>query len=111
MTPGIDCGDFVVVTNAAKIKLTGNKLEQKGYFSHSGWPGGAKVTPLKRQMERDPRKVIFLAVKRMLGVNKVRPRQLTRLKIYPGPEHPHAAQFAAPAPPIEANKETHAPNT
>ena len=71
-TPAIDCGDFVVVTNAAKVKLTGNKIEQKFYFSHSGYAKGAKVTPIKLQMERDPRKVVMLAVKRMLQVNRLR---------------------------------------
>lgn len=92
-TPAVDCGDFVVVTNAKKVKLTGNKIEQKVYFSHSGWPKGAKLTPVKRQMERDPRKVIHLAVKRMLHSNRFRSRQLRRLKIYPNSEHPHAPQF------------------
>src|SRR5271167_4575055 len=56
----VDCGDFVVVTNAKQVRLTGNKLDQKFYFSHSGYAGGAKVTPMRRQMERDPRKVIML---------------------------------------------------
>lgn len=91
--PDIDCGDFVVVTNAGRVKLTGNKLEQKGYFRHSGWPKGAKVIPVKRQLERDPRKVVHLAVKRMLAANRFRARQLRRLKIYPGAAHPHAPQF------------------
>src|SRR3954465_6020725 len=65
-TDFVDCGDFVVVTNAKQVKLTGNKLEQKFYFSHSGYAGGAKVMPMKRQMERDPRRVMMLAVRRML---------------------------------------------
>lgn len=88
-TPAVDCGDFVVVTNAAKIKLTGNKIEQKGYFSHSGYAGGAKVMPMKLQMERDPRRVVMLAVKRMLATNRLRSPQLKRLKIYVGDKHPH----------------------
>lgn len=96
-TPSVDCGDFVVVTNAKKVKLTGNKLEQKFYFSHSGYAKGAKVTPMKLQMERDPRRVVMLAVKRMLQVNRLRGPQLKRLKVYPGAEHPHAALVAAPA--------------
>ncbi len=83
-SPSVDCGDFVVVTNVAKIKLTGNKLEQKGYFSHSGYARGAKVMPMKLQMERDPRKVVFLAVKRMLTSNRLRDPQLKRLKLYAG---------------------------
>lgn len=86
-TPSLDCGDFVVVTNAAKIRLTGNKLNQKTYFRHSGYAGGAKIIPLKRQMERNPSKVVELAVKRMLGKNRLRTHQLRRLKVFSGPEH------------------------
>lgn len=82
-TPSVDCGDFVVVTNAAKIRLTGNKLEQKEYFSHSGYADGMKIMPVKRQMERDPRKVLAWAVKRMLDDNRHRSRQMKRLRIYP----------------------------
>ncbi|OIO04552.1 MAG: 50S ribosomal protein L13 [Elusimicrobia bacterium CG1_02_63_36] len=91
-TPSVDCGDFVVVTNAAKIKVTGNKEEQKFYFSHSGYPRGAKVTPFRNQMEKDPRKVIMLAVKRMLPETLLRQHQMRRLKVYPGEAHPHSAQ-------------------
>ncbi|MCX5797302.1 MAG: 50S ribosomal protein L13 [Elusimicrobia bacterium] len=90
-TAFVDCGDYVVITNAALIRLTGNKLDQKFYFSHSGYAGGAKTTPLRRQMERDPRKVIYLAVKRMIHANRLRSRQLARLKIFPG-EQPKGAQ-------------------
>ena len=64
--------------------MTGNKLDQKTYFSHSGYAGGCKTTPLRRQMERDPRKVVYLAVKRMIRANRLRSRQLARLKIFPG---------------------------
>jgi len=87
-TDFFDCGDFVVVTNAARVRLTGRKLEQKFYFSHSGWAGGAKTTPVRRQLERDPRKVVYLAVKRMIRNNRLRSRQLARLKIFPGAETP-----------------------
>lgn len=83
-TPFLDCGDFVVVINAGKVKLTGKKEEQKFYFRHSGYAGGAKVIPFKRQMEKDPAKVIRLAVKRMLGDNKLRDKRLKRLKIFAG---------------------------
>ena len=83
-TDHVDCGDFVVITNASQVRLTGNKLSQKFYFSHSGWAGGAKTTPLSRVMEKDPRKVVYLAVKRMIRSNRLRGRQLARLKIYPG---------------------------
>jgi large subunit ribosomal protein L13 len=91
-SPDVDCGDFVVVTNVANVLLSGNKLEQKTYFSHSGYARGAKIMPMKLQMERDPRKVLYLAVRRMLPVNRLRDRQLTRLKMYAGAAHPHAAQ-------------------
>lgn len=83
-TPSFDCGDFVVVINASKVKLTGRKTEQKFYFRHSGYASGAKIIPFKRQMERDPKKVIRLAVKRMLAPNKLRDRRLKRLKIFEG---------------------------
>lgn len=94
-SPAVDCGDFVVVSNASKVRVSGNKLEQKFYFSHSGYAKGAKVTPYKLQLERDPRRVVMLAVKRMLQVNKLRAPQLKRLKVYPGAEHPHAALIGA----------------
>ena len=90
-TDWTDCGDFVVVTNAALIKLTGNKLTQKQYFSHSGWAKAPRPL-LFPDDERDPRKVVFLAVKRMIRANRLRGRQLARLKIYNGDKHPHAAQ-------------------
>lgn len=89
-TDFIDCGDFVVVTNMKQVKLTGNKLEQKFYFSHSGYAGGAKTTPMKRQMERDPRKIMMLAVRRMLPKNRLARKQLVRLKVYVGDKHPHS---------------------
>ena len=89
-TDFVDCGDFVVVTNARDVKLTGHKIEQKFYFSHSGYAGGAKVMPLKRQMERDPRRVVMLAVRRMLPKNRLARQQLVRLKIYAADKHPHA---------------------
>src|SRR5579885_825384 len=89
-TDFVDCGDFVVVTNAKHVKLTGDKLNQKFYFSHSGYADGAKVTPIKRQMERDPRKVVMLAVRRMLPKNRLARKQLVRLKIYNADKHPHS---------------------
>ncbi len=82
--PSIDCGDFVIVTNAAEVALSGNKMETKAYFSHSGYARGAKMTPLKRMMEKDPRKVVYLAVKRMLPKNRLSDRQITRLRIFKG---------------------------
>lgn len=89
-TDFVDCGDFVVVTNAKHVKLTGDKLNQKFYFSHSGYAGGAKVMPVKRQMERDPRRVVMLAVRRMLPKNRLARKQLVRLKIYNADKHPHS---------------------
>lgn len=89
-TDFVDCGDFVVVTNIKQVKLTGNKLEQKTYFSHSGYAGGAKNMPLKRQMERDPRRVLLLAVRRMLPKNRLARKQLVRLRIYVNDKHPYS---------------------
>ena len=91
-TPSVDCGDFVIVTNASAVKVTGEKSETKFYFRHSGYAGGAKTIPFKLQMQKDPRKVIYLAVKRMLPDNRLRDLQLRRLKIYAGETHPHAVQ-------------------
>ncbi|MHB2026196.1 MAG: 50S ribosomal protein L13 [Elusimicrobiota bacterium] len=81
-TDFVDCGDFVVVSNAKHVKLSGNKMNSKFYFSHSGYAGGAKTVPIKRMMEKDPRKVVYLAVKRMLPDNRLRTPQLRRLRIY-----------------------------
>jgi large subunit ribosomal protein L13 len=91
-TPSVDCGDFVVVTNVDKIRLTGEKADVKTYFRHSGYAGGAKVIPYKTQMERDARKVLYEAVKGMLPATRLRQHQLRRLKLYIGDAHPHAAQ-------------------
>ena len=96
-TDWTDCGDFVVITNAAHIKLSGNKIDQKFYFSHSGYAGGAKTTPIARVMERDPRKVVYLAIKRMIRNNRLRGKQLARLKIYPGDRLPLALKTAKAA--------------
>jgi len=87
-TPSMDCGDFVVVTNAAGVKLTGNKTEQKFYFHHTGYTDGKKITPFKRQMEKDPTRVVELAVRRMIDDNKLRARRMKRLRIFTGTEHP-----------------------
>lgn len=89
-TDFVDCGDFVVVTNAKQVKITGAKADSKFYFSHSGYAGGAKVTPYKRQMERDPRKVVMLAVRRMLPKNRLARQQLVRLKVFVADKHPYA---------------------
>ncbi|MEF3279950.1 MAG: 50S ribosomal protein L13 [Elusimicrobiota bacterium] len=81
-TPNMDCGDFVVVTNTDYIKLSGNKENEKFYFSHSGYAKGAKITSFKDMMKKDSRKVVYLAVKRMLDENKLRDKRLKRLRLY-----------------------------
>ena len=97
-TPHVDTGDFVVVINAEKIAVTGNKLDQKQYYRHSGYPGGLKSRSLRQQLERRPTEVIRIAVKGMLPKNRLARQQITKLKIYAGPEHPHAAQNPRPLP-------------
>ncbi|HEY5668249.1 MAG TPA: 50S ribosomal protein L13 [Candidatus Saccharimonadales bacterium] len=91
-THHIDTGDYVVVINADKVKVTGNKLYTKMYYRHSGHPGGLKETTMAEKMEKDPTHAIFHAVRGMLPVNKLRDARLERLKIYAGPEHNHEAQ-------------------
>lgn len=91
-TPGQDCGGFVVVINAAKIRVTGRKLQQKHYYRHSGYPGGLKTRTLEQRMQRQPAEVIRDAVKGMLPRNKLGRRLITKLKVYKGPEHTHHAQ-------------------
>ena len=91
-TPHIDTGDFVVVVNAEKIAVTGKKLEQKIYYRHSGYPGGLRERTLAEELERRPTEVLRKAVKGMLPRNRLARQQLTKLKVYAGPDHPHAAQ-------------------
>ena len=95
-TPHVDTGDFVIVVNADKIAVTGNKLDQKKYYRHSGYPGGLKTRTLREQLERRPTEVLRVAVKGMLPKNRLARQQLTKLKIYAGPEHPHEAQNPRP---------------
>ena len=91
-TPHIDTGDFVVVVNAEKIKVTGNKLTEKVYYRHTGYPGGLRQRTLEEQLERRPEEVIRTAVKGMLPRTKLGRAQLRKLKVYAGAEHPHKAQ-------------------
>ena len=91
-TPHVDTGDFVVVTNAEKIKLTGNKMNEKVYYSHSGYPGGFKEIPIKKWMDKHPDRIVNLAVKRMLPKTKLGSAMLKKLKVYAGPDHSHEAQ-------------------
>ena len=95
-TPHVDTGDFVIVVNANKIAVTGKKLDQKRYYRHSGYPGGLRSRTLREQLERQPTEVIRKAVKGMLPRNRLSRAQITKLKIYAGPEHPHAAQAPEP---------------
>jgi len=95
-TPHIDSGDFVVVVNCEKIAVTGNKLDQKMYHRHSGYPGGLKSRTLREQLGRRPTEVLRGAVKGMLPKNRLARQQLTKLKIYAGPEHPHGPQNPRP---------------
>jgi large subunit ribosomal protein L13 len=91
-TPHVDCGDYVVVLNADKFRVTGKKMDDKIYYSHSMYPGGLKAISLKLMLEKQPRKVIYKAVSGMLPKNRLRDRRLKRLKIYLSSEHPHVAQ-------------------
>ncbi len=95
-TPHVDTGDFVVVVNAEKVTVTGRKAEQKVYRRHSGYPGGLKETSYERMMERRPTEILRRAVKGMMPKNRLARQQLRKLKIYAGPEHPHAAQNPQP---------------
>ena len=95
-TPHCDTGDFVVVINAEKIAVTGRKLAQKTYYRHSGYPGGIRSRTLQEMLDRRPEEVIRKAVKGMLPRNKLGRAQLLKLKVFAGPDHPHAAQEPKP---------------
>ncbi|MCL2768640.1 MAG: 50S ribosomal protein L13 [Solirubrobacterales bacterium] len=95
-TPHIDTGDFVVVINAEKVAVTGNKRAEKRYYRHSGYPGGLRSRTFEQMIERRPEEVIRLAVKGMMPRNRLSRKQLTKLKVYAGPAHPHAAQQPKP---------------
>lgn len=95
-TPHVDSGDFVIVVNAGKIKLTGDKPNQKFYEDYSGYHGGRKIRPFKAVLEKHPEKIITLAVSRMLPKSKLGRAMLKKLKVYRGGEHPHEAQQPIP---------------
>ena len=95
-TPHVDTGDFVIVVNAGKVHVTGQKLDQKLYYKHSGYPGGLHSRTLREQLERRPEEVLRKAVRGMLPKNRLASAQLRKLKIYAGPDHPHAAQNPEP---------------
>ena len=91
-TPHADTGDHVIVVNAEKVRVTGKKLLQKEYFRHSGYPGGARFTKLAMMLEKQPERVVEMAVRGMLPKNKLGAQQYRKLNVYAGAEHPHAAQ-------------------
>lgn len=91
-TPSVDMGDSVIILNASKVKLTGNKLEDKVFFTHSGYPGGARYTPYKIMMKKHPGRVIETAVKGMLPHNRLSRKVIKRLFVYKSGTHPHEAQ-------------------
>ena len=95
-TPHTDTGDYVVVINSADVRVTGRKRQQKTYERYSGYPGGRKVIPFERRIERHPERVITEAVRRMMPKNRLARQMLRKLKVYPGPEHPHQAQNPQP---------------
>jgi large subunit ribosomal protein L13 len=97
-TPGMDCGDFVIVVNAEKIRVTGDKLDDKYYYRYSGYPSGLSEIPLRRQLQDHPDRVITAAVNGMLARNRLRRQLMRKLKVYAGPEHPHQAQQPKPFP-------------
>jgi large subunit ribosomal protein L13 len=91
-TPHIDTGDFVIVVNAGKVKVTGNKDTEKVYYRHSNYPGGLKSTTLRDMRQRHPERILEAAVRGMLPQNTLGRQQLKKLKLYAGPDHPHASQ-------------------
>jgi large subunit ribosomal protein L13 len=94
-TPHCDVGDFVIVVNAEKVSVTGNKRQEKRYYRHSGYPGGLRSRTFEEMIERRPEEVLRLAVKGMLPRSRLGRQQLRKLKIYAGPDHPHQAQQPA----------------
>ena len=92
VTPGVDTGDFVIVINASKIQVTGDRLDQKMYYRHSGYPGGLRTISLREQLKRSPERVIRSAVWGMLPHNRQGRRLLKKMKVYSGPDHPHRPQ-------------------
>jgi large subunit ribosomal protein L13 len=95
-TPHLDCGDFVVIVNAEKVRVTGRKLDQKFYHRHSGYPGGLKSISLRDQLNRYPERVLQAAIRGMLPKNKLGRRMIKKLKVYAGDAHPHEAQQPKP---------------
>ncbi len=95
-TPHLDCGDFVIIVNAEKVRVTGRKLDQKLYHRHSGYPGGLKSISLRNQLDKHPERVLQAAIRGMLPKNKLGRRMIKKLKVYAGDSHPHQAQQPKP---------------
>ena len=95
-TPNVDTGDYVIVINAEGVRLTGNKLKQKIYYRHSGYPGGIKMITAEHLLNRSPEKVIMLAVRGMLPKNRLGRAQLKKLRVFKGTAHPHISQKPEP---------------
>ncbi|MGD8736625.1 MAG: 50S ribosomal protein L13 [Anaerolineae bacterium] len=95
-TPHLDCGDYIVVINADKVRVTGRKKDQKFYYRHSGYPGGLSSISLRDQLDRFPERVLQSAVKGMLPKNRLGRRMIKKLKVYAGDSHPHQAQQPKP---------------
>jgi len=95
-SPAVDTGDYVIVVNAEKIHVTGRKLDQKVYYRHSGYPGGLKAITLRELLKKRPTRVVEHAVRGMLPKNRLGRRMFKKLKVYAGPDHPHAAQQPKP---------------
>ena len=95
-TPHLDCGDFVIILNADKVRVTGRKMDQKFYYRYSGYPGGLSQISLRDQLARHPERVLQAAVRGMLPKNKLGRQMIKKLKVYAGDEHPHAAQQPKP---------------
>ena len=91
-TPHVDCGDYVIIVNAEKIHVTGQKMTQKNYYRHSGYPGGLKQISLRDQLQKFPSRVLESAVRGMLPKNRLGRQMFKKLKVYAGPDHPHQAQ-------------------
>ncbi len=95
-TPHVDTGDFVVIVNAEKIRLTGKKLKDKKYYSYTGYPGGIKEITAEKLLEKKPEELVIRAVRGMLPKNRLGRKMIKKLKVYTGPEHPHNAQNPKP---------------
>ncbi len=95
-TPHVDTGDYVIIVNAEKVRFTGKKLEQKVYYHHTGYPGGLRKFTAKEIMMKHPERIIISAIKGMMPKNRLGRQQIKKLKVYCGPDHPHAAQKPEP---------------